>query len=410
MADERSPIGGPPRPRHRARELGIAIGLMPTGPTNSLVDVPGVAVGHATIWRDEARPPHGRGVARCGVTAILPDDPRALAKSPVAGGVAVLNGAGELTSRTQIDELGTFDSPILLTSTMSVGRVYDAAIRLFMAEDSAADPSQAMIPVVAECSDAHLNDARFVQVDLEDVRTAIRTARGAEAGSVASGVVGAGTGMVCHELKGGIGSASRRVEPRTSEAASLVPRSTDPAAYTVAALAMTNYGWLEQLVIDGVRVGPTLVADGLARRKDPRLPRHPDSGSVIVVLATDAPLDARQLQRLARRASLGIARTGGIAGNGSGDIFMAFSTANRVTAGSGPLVTRTLLSDDHIDAFFAAAAEATEEACIDSLFVSDTVIGRDGNVAHGLPVARVVELLQAAGRPAALPAVEGDDG
>jgi D-aminopeptidase len=378
---------------------------MPTGPTNSIVDVAGVAVGHATVWRDEPGLPAGRGTARTGVTAILPGDLDQLTSHPVQAGVAVLNGAGEVSGRTQIDELGAFEGPILLTSTMAVGRVYDAAIRILVDEHPEADADHWMIPVVAECSDAYLNDARHVQVDVEDVRMAIDSARGVEGGAVRSGVVGAGTGMVCHELKGGIGSASRRVVPAHDEAPTLVASATQasgPEAYTVAALALTNYGWLEQFVVDGVRVGPTLVAEGYARRSGPDVHR-PERGSVIVVVATDAPLDARQLQRLARRAGLGMARTGGIAGNGSGDIFLAFSTAGRVSHRAGPLIERTLLADAYIDPLFAAAAEATEEAAIDSMVAADTVMGRDGHVIRGLPLARLVELLQAAGRPVRLP-------
>ena len=403
------PSSGPPPARARARDLGIVIGLMPPGPTNSLVDVPGVRVGHATVWRDEPRPPAGRGTARSGVTAILPGDLDRLTSEPVHAGVAVLNGAGEVSGRTQIDEWGAFEGPLLLTSTMSVGRVFDAAIRILVEEHPDADADHWMIPVVAECSDAFLNDARHVQVDIDDVREAIASARGVEAGPVRGGVVGAGTGMVCHELKGGIGSASRRVVPAHDESPTLVPTTAQadgPGAYTVAALALTNYGWLEQLIVDGVRVGPTLAAEGYARRTGPDVHR-PESGSVIVVVATDAPLDARQLQRLARRAGLGMARTGGIAGNGSGDIFLAFTTAGRVSHRAGPLIERTLLTDGYIDPLFAAAAEATEEAAIDSMVAADSVEGRDGHVIHALPLGRVVELLQAAGRPVHLPAGMG---
>jgi D-aminopeptidase len=403
------PVSGPPKARCRPRDLGIVIGLMPPGPTNSIVDVPGVKVGHATIWRDEPKPPAGRGTARTGVTAILPGDVKTLTSHPVHAGVAVLNGTGEVTGRTQIDELGAFEGPILLTSTMAVGRVYDAAIRILVDEDPKADADHWMIPVVAECSDSYLNHARHVQVDVDDVRMAIDSARGAEAGAPRVGVVGAGTGMVCHELKGGIGSASRRVVPGHDEAPTLVPTPTQASgteAYTVAALALTNYGWLEQLIVDGVRVGPTLVAEGYARRTGPA--RHrPESGSLIVVVATDAPLDARQLQRLARRAGLGMARTGGIAGNGSGDIFLAFTTAGRMSHRAGPLVDRTLLADAFLDPLFAAAAEATEEAALDSLVAADTVQGRDGHTIKALPLRRLVDLLAAAGHPARLPAGMG---
>jgi D-aminopeptidase len=382
---------------------------MPPGPTNSIVDVPGVKVGHATVWRDEPRPPAGRGTARSGVTVIVPDAIETLAAHPIHAGVAVLNGSGEMTARTQIDEQGVIESPIFLTSTMAVGRVYDAAINLLVAENPAADPDYALVPVVAECSDGFLSDARFVQVDEADVRAAIAAAMGSEAGPVRGGVIGAGTGMVCHELKGGIGSASRRVVPVRTSSVSLVPtpESADgPDAFTVGVIALTNYGWLEQLTIDGVRVGPMLQAEGYDAHSA-SAPLRPDSGSVIIVVGTDAPLDARQLTRLARRAGLGIARTGGIAGDGSGDIFLAFSTTGRAAAQAGPIVDRPGLSDAFIDPFFAAVAEATEEAVVDSLVAADTVVGRDGNTAVGLPLGRVVELLQAAGRPAHLPQAAG---
>ena len=409
MAGETQGLSGPPPARCRPRDLGIVIGLMPPGPTNSIVDVPGVKVGHATVWRDEPRPPAGRGTARSGVTVVLPDAIDTLSALPIHAGVAVLNGSGEMTARTQIDEQGVIESPIFLTSTMAVGRVYDAAIHLLVAENPAADPDYALVPVVAECSDAFLSDARFVQVDEADVRAAIAGATGSEAGSVSGGAIGAGTGMVCHEMKGGIGSASRRVVPVRTTSVSLVPTSdaaAGPGAFTVGVLALTNYGWLEQLVLDGVRVGPTLLAEGYGTHAT-ATPHQPDDGSVIVIVGTDAPLDARQLTRLARRAGLGIARTGGIAGDGSGDIFLAFSTSGRAAAADGPIIDRAGLSDAFIDPFFAAAAEATEEAVVDSLVAADTVVGRDGNVAFGLPLGRVVELLQAGGRPAVLPAGMG---
>jgi D-aminopeptidase len=403
------PALGPPPARGRARDLGIAIGLMPTGPTNSIVDVAGVKVGHATVWRDEERPPVGRGTARSGVTVVLPDAIETLTARPIHAGVSVLNGSGEMTARTQIDEQGVIESPIFLTSTMAVGRVYDAAIRLLVAESPAPDPDYALVPVVTECSDGFLSDARFVQVDEADVRAAIVAAAGAEAGAVQGGVVGAGTGMVCHELKGGIGSASRRVVPIRTSRDSLTPTAeaaAGPGAFTVGVLALTNYGWLEQLIIDGVRVGPILQAEGYAASSGSG-PLRPDSGSVIIVIGTDAPLDARQLTRLARRAGLGIARTGAIAGDGSGDMFLAFSTSGRAASAAGPVIERSGLSDAFIDPFFAAAAEATEEAVVDSLVGADTVVGRDGNIARGMPLGRVVELLRAAGRPASLPQAFG---
>src|ERR671914_104702 len=199
-------------------------------------------------WPD---PPPSRGVARTGVTAVLPDEPHALIESPVAAGAAVLNGSGELTSKLQIDEWGTLETPVLLTSTMAVGRVYDGVVAALIGDDPDADGDEAIIPVVGECDDGTLNDARVVQVEVDDVRRAIREARGAEAGAPLVGVVGSGTGMVCHELKGGIGSASRTV--RVADGA---------ASFTVGVLAMTNYGLLPRLTVDGVPVGRALAAEG----------------------------------------------------------------------------------------------------------------------------------------------------
>jgi D-aminopeptidase len=394
----------PPQQRTRARELGVRIGLLPPGPTNSIVDVANVAVGHTTVWRDEPQPPNGRGVARTGVTAIVPFGADELFDAQVPAGAAVMNGAGEAIGITTIGEWGVIESPILLTSSMAIGRVYDGAIAALVGRIPGAGIDDALMPVVAECDDGELNDSRTVQVDPADVAAAIDGARGAEAGAPGLGVVGSGTGMICFELKGGIGSASRRVRPvdrQGDEAAS----SDDGGEYTVGALAMTNFGWLERLTIDGVRVGEALAADGWpAAATGPSGTKERgglthERGSCVVVLATDAPLLPHQLARLARRAGLGLGRTGSTAGHGSGEIFLAFSTGYRIPRGpSEPLLTTTHLHDEFLDRFFMAAVEATEEAVIDSLFVADTVVGRAGNVVPGLPVERTLELLRAAGR------------
>ncbi|MGZ8527688.1 MAG: P1 family peptidase [Candidatus Limnocylindrales bacterium] len=396
-----SPVSQPPAPRPRARDLGVRIGLLPPGPTNTIVDVSDIAVGHATVWRDEPRPPAGRGTARTGVTAIVPFGPAELFEARVPAGAAVLNGAGEAIGLTAIREWGVIESPILLTSSMAIGRVYDGAIGLLVPRIGRAGVDDALMPVVAECDDGDLNDSRTVQVDAADVATAIDGARGASAGRPGLGVVGAGTGMVCFELKGGIGSASRLVRP--------VDWSGDEAAgdghpYTVGALAMTNFGWLERLTVDGVPVGAALAADGwpAAGGGTPDAERPAttrERGSCVVVLATDAPLLPGQLERLARRAGLGLARTGSTAGHGSGEIFLAFSTGYRIPRSPvDALTTTTHLHDDFLDRFFMAAVEAAEEAVVDSLFVADTVAGRDGHVVPGLPVGRTLDLLRAAGR------------
>ena len=391
----------PPQQRARARELGVRIGLLPPGPTNSIVDVSDVSVGHSTVWRDEPLPPHGRGTARTGVTAIVPFGPAELFEARVPAGAAVLNGAGEAIGLTTIREWGVIESPILLTSSMAIGRVYDSTVGLLVPRIARAGVDDALMPVVAECDDGVLNDSRTVQVDAADVAAAIDGAQGAGAGPLALGVVGSGAGMICFELKGGIGSASRLVQPvdrRGDEAA------TDGHPYTVGVLAMTNFGWLERLTVDGVRVGAALVADGwpAAGGGTPDGERRVtgrERGSCVVVLATDAPLLPQQLERLARRAGLGLARTGSTAGHGSGEIFLAVSTGYRVPRSPvSALATTTHLHDDFLDRFFMAAVEATEEAVVDSLFVADTVAGRDGQVVPGLPVGRTLDLLQAAGR------------
>ena len=392
----------PPTARRRPGELGIRIGVLPPGPTDSIVDVANVRVGHQTIWRDEPAPPDGRGVARTGVTAIVPFRVAELFRSRVPAGAAVLNGAGAAIGITAIGEWGTLETPIFLTSSMAIGRVYDAAVATLLELDELAGDDDALMPVVAECDDGWLNTSRHVQVEAADVRAALAAAAGAEAGPTAGGVVGAGTGMVCYELKGGIGTASRVVEPvdrRASWATAGRRRAgTDAAAerpYTVGVLALTNFGRTERLTIDGVRVGEALIVDGWP---DAGLGGR-ERGSCIVVVATDAPMLGPALERLARRAGLGLARTGSTAGHGSGEIFLAFSTGTRIPRGGATaLRTVELIDDEYLDPFFAAVVEATEAAVIDSLFRADGVVGRDGHAAPGLPVERTLALMRAAGR------------
>jgi D-aminopeptidase len=364
----------------RARDLGIRIGLLPAGPTASIADVPGLGVGHATIWRDEPDPPAGRGVARTGVTIIDPGGD--MFGSPVPAGGAVLNGAGECTGFLATAEWGLAETPVFLTSTMQVGRVYDAACELLIAEDPRIGTDDVIIPIVAECDDSFLSDARRMQVELADVQAALAEARSAGAAArrrpPAEGAVGAGTGMTCLGFKGGIGTASRVV----------------PSGHTVGVLVLTNFGDQQRLTVDGVPVGRLLppAEETMGRR----LAARPPAGSCITVIVTDGPLDSVACTRLARRAGLGLARTGSTAHHGSGEIFLALATglrALRRASAPAPPVTGSAL-----DPFFDAAVEATEEAVLTSLLAAPTVAGRDGNTAPGLPAAQVRELLAAAGR------------
>lgn len=350
---------------------------MPPGPTNSIVDVADVSVGHATVWFDEPAPPAGRGVARTGVTAIVPFSPREVFDAPVPVGTAVLNGAGELTGFVQAQEWGSLETPVLLTRTMGVGRVFDGAVDVMLAADPAVGAEDVVIPMVGECDDSWLSEGRSVQVDAADVARAVAAARGSDGGAVVEGAVGAGTGMCCLGFKGGIGSASREVS----------------ATSRVGALVLSNFGSGADLRVDGVPVGREFAADG------GRFAREEPAGSCIVVLATDAPMTSHQLERLARRAGLGLARTGSVAHHGSGEIFVAFSTGSRLPrAGGSAAVHPAQVPDDVLNPFFAAAVEATEEAVINSLVAADTVVGRDGHEARAIPLDRLTEILRAHGR------------
>jgi D-aminopeptidase len=388
-------MSGAPSARPRPRELGVRIGLLPPGPTNSIVDVTGISVGHASVWRDEPAPPEGRGTARTGVTVVVPFSPDELFANRVAAGAAVLNGAGEMIGITSIGEWGLIETPIFLTSSMAIGRVYDAAVEALVERIPRAGLDDALMPVVAECDDGYLNSSRTVQVTAADVRAALDGARGAEAGPAASGVVGAGVGMCGFELKGGVGNASRVVpafiRPRLGRPADGA-RPAESPTFNLGVLVLTNFGRIERLTIDGVPVGAALAAEGWPSLSDD------EEGSCIVVVATDAPLLPSQLTRLARRAGLGLARAGSTGGHGSGEIFVAISTTVRSRRGDGPLVSTGHLHDGYIDPFLAAVVEATEEAVVDSLFVADTVVGRDGHRLAGLPIERTLAMLAAAGR------------
>ncbi len=358
----------------RTADLGIRIGVLPSGPTASIADVPGTGVGHATVWRQEPEPPAGRGIARTGVTVLDPGGN--LFRSPVPAGGAVLNGAGECTGFLAAGEWGLAETPVFLTSTMQVGRVYDAACELLMAEDPGIGADDVIIPIVAECDDSYLSDARRMQVSAADVKAALDAARASAGGPApAEGAVGSGTGMSCLGFKGGIGTASRVV----------------PTGYTVGVLVMSNFGNRERLTVDGVPVGRLLPGPpGLASSPPP-------AGSCITVVVTDAPLDSAACVRLARRAGLGLARTGSTAHHGSGEIFLAMATGLRAPYGQTAAGVVPVQAND-LDPYFDAVVEATEEAVLNSLLAAPTVTGRDGNTSYGLPAGQVRELLAAAGR------------
>ncbi len=366
----------------RARDLGIRIGALPAGPTASIADVPGVGVGHVTVWRDEPAPPTGRGVARTGVTVV--DLGGNLFREPVPAGGAVLNGAGECTGFIAAAEWGLAETPVFLTSTMQVGRVYDAACELLMAEDPGIGTDDVIIPIVAECDDSFLSDARRMQVSASDViiaRAAASAAAGADRREApAEGAVGAGTGMSCLGFKGGIGTSSRLV----------------PSGHTVGVLVLSNFGDRQRLTVDGVPVGRLLPPNTPSGGRG--LDARPPAGSCITVVVTDAPLDSATCSRLARRAGLGLARTGSTAHHGSGEIFLAMATGLRAPRGALTREATGQITGSALDPFFDAVVEATEEAVLNSMLAAPTVSGRDGNTSPGLPAAKVAELLIAAGR------------
>jgi D-aminopeptidase len=357
----------------RFRDLEASVGVLPTGPTNSMLDVPGVGVGHATVWRDEPEPPQGRGVARTGVTVVDPGGDTF--GSPIPFGAVALNGAGEMTGFVTAAEWGLLESPVFLTSTMQLGRVYDAACRLLMAENADIGVDDVMIPVVAECDDSFVNEARAMQVEESDVATALAEARASVGASAApaEGAVGSGTGMACLGHKGGIGTSSRVL----------------PSGHTVAVLLMSNFGEFGRLTVDGVPVGRLIPNPADAA---PDVPADPGpKGSCIVVVGTDAPVDHAGCERLARRAGLGLARTGSTAHHGSGEIFMAFATGLRQPRGVAPTVAP--LSGRELDPLFEAVVDATEESVLNSMLMAPTVVGRRGNTLYGLDADVVRDLL-----------------
>ena len=352
------------------RDYGIDIGVLQPGELNAITDVPGVEVGQKTLIE-------GNDI-RTGVTAILPHAGN-IFQSKVPAAVYVGNGFGKLTGTTQIEELGNIETPIVLTNTLSVPTAADALID-YTFSFPANDDVRSVNPVVGETNDGYLNDIRGRHVTRQDVLDAIRSAAG---GPVAQGDVGAGTGTVAFGFKGGIGTSSRKLPDRLG-------------GYTVGVLVQTNFGGV--LTVDGVPVGKALHKYYLSDK----LNDSPD-GSCMIVVATDAPLDSRNLKRLAKRAILGLARTGGIESNGSGDYVIAFSTneAVRVPYESQETLRKIeVVRNDAMSPLFMAAIEATEEAIIDSLFHAKTMIGRDHHKVEALPVDKVLRIMERYGRKA----------
>ena len=349
----------------RARDLGVPFGGEP-GPLNAITDVPGVAVGHRTLISGSGPRRLGEGPVRTGVTAILP---RGATHDPVYAGWYALNGNGEMTGTTWIEESGFLETPVVLTNTHSVGVARDAVVRWYVREGLIGDGRDLLfgLPVAAETFDGRLNDIDGFHVTAEDV---IRTLDAAEPGPVAEGNVGGGTGMICHGFKGGIGTASRRV-----------PIGTE--TYSLGVLVQANYGAFEDLTIAGVPLAAEIPAPP---RPDPA-PRSgaPGDGSIIVVIASDAPLLPHQLKRLCRRAPMGIARTGGIASNGSGDIFVAFSTANPGLAKAEAPAAAETLPNNLMDGLFRATIQATEEAIVNAMVAAEDMTGADDVTVVALP-------------------------
>jgi L-aminopeptidase/D-esterase-like protein len=342
--------------RPRARDLGVPFDGT-TGPRNAITDVKGVEVGHATLISGKGKLQVGTGPVRTGVTAILP---RGRSSSdPVFAGWFSLNGNGEMTGTAWIDESGFLEGPVMLTNTTSVGTVRDATVK-WLAKNVKGQQDWSL-PVVAETYDGYLNDTLGFHVKEKHVFAALDSAR---AGAVAEGNVGGGTGMTCFEFKGGIGTASRKLP-------------TKQGGYTVGVLVQANFGQRHQLQVAGVPVGRQ-ITDGILRRKK-------EAGSIIIVVATDSPLLPHQLKRLARRAALGLARTGSVSGNGSGDLFLAFSTANPKAAKKEGVVQVRMLPHERMDPLFAATVQATEEAIINALVAATTMIGRDDHKVLALP-------------------------
>jgi L-aminopeptidase/D-esterase-like protein len=358
----------------RTRDLGIPFAGTP-GPLNAITDVAGVTVGHTTLISGDGKLNVGSGPVRTGVTAV---HPRGKTYDPVFSGWYALNGNGEMTGTTWVEESGFLEGPVVITNTHSVGVARDATIEWQYANnlfDPLPDDPDVFwsLPVVAETYDGELNDINGFHVTKEHVISALESAK---PGPVAEGNVGGGTGMICHQFKGGIGTASRQVQIADHE-------------YTIGILVQANYGIRQTLTIAGVPLG-----DELCDLMPEFRPTDQETGSIIVVVATDAPMLPHQLKRLARRVPLGIAKLGGYASNGSGDIFIAFSTANPGAAARKGILDVEMLPNDALSPLFLATAQATEEAIVNAMVAAKTMTGINGNTVYALPHDRLIDILR----------------
>ena len=369
-----SPLGADLQTKPRARDLGIPFDGVP-GPFNAITDVEGVTVGLQTLISGEGKLVVGEGPIRTGVTAILP---RGKSYDPVFAGWYALNGNGEMTGTTWVEESGLLEGPVMITNTHSVGVVRDAVIK-WQYENKLFDPLPDdpdvfwSLPVVAETYDGDLNDINGFHVSSED---AIQALDSAKTGLVTEGNVGGGTGMSCHQFKCGTGTSSRQVDAGGS-------------SYTLGVLVQANYGIRNTLTIAGVPVGKE-ITDLMPEYHS----QNQEYGSIIVVVATDAPLLPHQLKRLARRVPMGIAKVGGYASNGSGDIFIAFSTANSGAGARTGIQKTDMLPNDQMSALFLATVQATEEAIVNALVAAETMIGINGNTKHAIPHDRLQQVMK----------------
>jgi D-aminopeptidase len=371
-------------PRKRLRDLGVTIGRMPPGRHNAITDVAGVRVGHATIISGEGPLKVGEGPVRTGVTVIMPHEGD-IGLDPLFAGYHVLNGNGEMTGLIWVKESGMLTSPIAITNTHSVGVVRDALIA-YEAKTMRRPELFWSLPVVGETYDGWLNDINGMHVKPEHVWAALEQAAD---GPVAEGCVGGGTGMICHEFKGGIGTSSRVL-------------ADDEGGWTVGVLVQANYGARHLLRIDGVPVGELISCAEIPGFREERTQRHGvdgGDGSIIIVVATDAPLLPHQCERLAQRATIGLARVGGIGANSSGDIFVAFASGNRELPGAEEKTRKVascrMVSNDGMTPLFEACAEATEEAILNAMCMATTTVGIEGRTIRALPLERVKEIMEA---------------
>jgi D-aminopeptidase len=357
-------LAAAPAARPRARAAGVPFDGTP-GPNNAITDVTGVEVGHSTIISGDGKLVVGSGPVRTGVTAILPRGKESV--DPVFAAWFSLNGNGEMTGTTWVEESGFLEGPVMITNTHSVGVVRDAVVKRRV--DRSVPGDWWALPVVAETWDGRLNDINGLHVKPQNAFEALDTAT---SGAVPEGNVGGGTGMICFEFKGGIGTASRKLDAKAG-------------GYTLGVLVQCNCGRRTQLRIAGVPVGAEI---------EKQSPREQERGSIIIVIATDAPLLPHQLKRLARRATMGLARDGSTSGNGSGDIFLAFTTANPGAAGATDVSQLAVLPNERMNPLFEAVVQATEEAIVNAMFAAETMVGIDGHKVEALPLDRVHDLLK----------------